>query len=314
MLRLVLLFTLLALPLRAEGLRIAVDLPAVQSLVAQVAGDAAEIGFVMRPGASPHGYAMRPSEARTLQNAQIVIWIGEEQSPWLAHAIETVAPNVVSLSLLDVPATMLHPRRDRPVFAGAPGDADHGNDDHGTDNHGHDHHGDTDPHAWLDPMNARAWLAAIATTLGQADPANAAAYAANASGAQARIDTLHADITAILAPVQGARYIVFHDAFQYFETRYDLPSVAAISPSDATAPGPARLSAVRTALVQDNIACVFSEPQFNPARVVTLIDGTDARTATLDPLGRDIAPGPGFYDALMLQLARAMAGCLSGSE
>ncbi|WP_137701253.1 zinc ABC transporter substrate-binding protein [Marimonas lutisalis] len=308
MLRLALILVILALPARADGLRIAVDLPAVHSLVTQVAGGKAEIGFVMRPGASPHGYAMRPSEARTLQNAQVVIWIGAAQSPWLEHGIETLAPGALSLPLLDTSGTMLHPRRERPVFAE---DHDHG-DEHA---HEHDHdHGETDPHAWLDPLNARAWLAAIAETLSRTDPANAATYAANAAAAQARIDALHTRLSGVLAPAHGARFIVFHDAFQYLEIRYDLPSVAAISSSDASAPGPARLSDLRHALDHDGITCIFTEPQFNPALVTTLTDGTTIRTAVLDPLGRDIPPGPDFYDALMLQLAESMATCLTGSE
>jgi zinc transport system substrate-binding protein len=300
---------LVGAPARADRLRVAVDLPAVQSLVAQVAGDLAETGFVMQPGASPHGYAMRPSEARVLQSADVVIWIGPEQSPWLDRAIASLAPTARALALIDSPGTLVLPRRDRPVFA-AVGDEHEGGDHDHEDAHDDHDHGMTDPHAWLDPVNAQTWLGHIADTLSLADPDHAAAYAANAAAASAHLDATRAAVAALLAPVRGRAFVVYHDAYQYFETRFEIPSAAAISASDAAAPGPARLSALRAALRDQAVTCVFAEPQFDPRLITALIGDTGVRTATLDPVGRDIAPGPGFYDALLTGLAENMAACL----
>ncbi len=332
------------LPARADAPNVATDLAAVQSLIAQVAGDQAEIGFFMRPDASPHGYAMRPSEAQLLQDADIVIWMGPALSPGMTDSIATLAPNAVSLSLLDVPGSVKHARRERAVFVDSHDDHDHDDDhghdhadddhkhdddpdhDHAHDDHGHgddnghaddDHahdHGDTDPHAWLDPQNAKVWLGVIAETLAAANPDAADLYRANAAQARARIDSLQTDIAAQLAPVQGRNFVVFHDAYQYFETRFRLNSVAAISPSDASSPGPRRLSELQQALGEHDVVCVFSEPQFDPGLITTLTEGTSVRSAVIDPLGRDIEPGSAFYAALLTDLADTMAGCLSGSE
>ncbi|WP_372614406.1 zinc ABC transporter substrate-binding protein [Aquicoccus sp.] len=326
------------LPARADAPRVATDLAAVQSLIAQVAGDQAEIGFFMRPGASPHGYAMRPSEAQLLQDADIVIWMGPDMSPGMTESIATLAPDATSLPLLDVPGAVLHSRRDRAVFVDAHDD-DHGNDndhdhDHGDqdhahgDDHDHDHadenhahdddhahdHGDTDPHAWLDPVNAQLWLGVIAETLAAANPDAADLYRANAAQARARLDGLQTDIAARLAPVQDRNFVVFHDAYQYFETRFGMSSTAAISPVDASSPGPRRLAELQEALEEHDVVCIFSEPQFDPGLVTTLTEGTPVRAAVIDPLGGDLEPGPDFYSALLTDLADTMAGCLSGSE
>lgn len=320
------------LPARADAPRIATDLAPVHSLIAQVAGDQAEIGFFLRPGASPHGYAMRPSEAQLLQDADIVIWTGPDLSPGMTESIATLAPNALSLPLLDVPGGVKHARREHAVFVDPHDDHDH-DDDHGhdhaddehmhDDDHGHDHadddhddhdHGDNDPHAWLDPENAKVWLGVIAEALAAANPDAADLYRANAAQARARIDSLQSGIAAQFAPVQGRNFVVFHDAYQYFETRFGLNSVAAISPADAASPGPRRLAELQQALGEHEVVCVFSEPQFDPGLITTLTEGTSVRSAVLDPLGREIEPGADFYAALLTDLADTMAGCLSGSE
>ncbi len=303
---------MLAAPAVADPLKIAVDLPAVHSLVAQVAGDKAEIDFVLKPGASPHGYAMRPSETRILQDADVVVWIGSEQFPWLARGIANVTRDATSVELITLPGTTILERRDRPVFA--EDDHDHaGNkhDDHSHDDHDHAHHGRVDPHAWLDPMNAKVWLTAIAEELAKADPDNARTYRDNADRSAADLDTLHSEINEQLASARGTHYVVFHDAYQYFENRYNIPSTAAIAKSDATNPGPARLTELQKAMKEHNITCVFSEPQFNPHIVALVSDGTEAKTAVIDPLGRDLDTGPGLYPTLISTLANTLAECLA---
>jgi zinc transport system substrate-binding protein len=175
----------------------------------------------------------------------------------------------------------------------------------------HDHaHGAADPHLWLDPGNARALLAAVAAALAEADPANAAAYAANAAAGAAEIDRAAAEARAALAAVKGRGYIVFHDAYQYFETAFDMPAAGSIALNDATAPSARRLAEIREKARALGAACVFAEPQHSARLVDTVVEGTTARTGVLDPLGADIAPGPDFWPALVRGLAADLAGCL----
>ncbi len=188
-------------------------------------------------------------------------------------------------------------------------DHDHGHDDHA---HGHDGHahGEHDPHAWLSPDNAAVWLNVIAGKLSAADPDNAGTYFANAAAAREELEAVSADVNATLEAVRGLRFIVFHDAYQYFETAFDFPASGAISIGDATDPSPARIAEIQGRVADESIQCVLSEPQFNPGLVATVLDGTEATTAVLDPLGSDLEPGPDLYPQLLRNLAGSLASCL----
>ena len=191
---------------------------------------------------------------------------------------------------------------------------DHDHDEHAeaeAHDHDHDHaHGAHDPHAWLSPDNAAAGLNLIAGELSAADPDNAGAYFANAAAAQDELAALKDEIDGILAPVRGGRFVVFHDAYQYFETAFDFLASGAISLSDARDPSPARIAEIQGRVADEGIDCVLAEPQFDPGIVATVMEGTDARTAVLDPLGSDLAPGPDLYPQLMRNLATSLASCL----
>ena len=150
----------------------------------------------------------------------------------------------------------------------------------------------------------------MAATLAAADPANAAAYAANADATKARIDATSTRINTQLTPARGAKYIVFHDAYQYFERRFDIPATGAIALSDASKPGPARIAEIREVVKHDKITCVFGEPQFNTGVIDAVFEGTGVKTGVLDPLGSTLAPGAGFYDGLLTNMATTMADCL----
>lgn len=306
----------------AEGPRVAVDIAPVHALVARVMAGVGTPELIVSPGASPHEYSLRPSEAAALQEAELVIWVGPEMTPWLADAIATLSPEASATVLMDLPGTAVLPVREGALFdahdhtRGDTHDDAHGHDDghgHGRgDANGHDdaHAHAHDPHAWLSPGNAAAWVAAVAQALAAADPDNAAAYAANAAAAQAELAALETEIDAILAPVRGRGFIVFHDAYQYFERAFDLPAAGAISISDAVDPGPARIAEIRARLAAQEVGCVLSEPQFDPGLVATVADGAAVRTGVLDPLGSDLAPGPDLYPQLMRNLARTLADCL----
>jgi zinc transport system substrate-binding protein len=299
----------LALGLAAPALaapQVAADIAPVQSLVARVMAGAGTPALIVPPGASPHGHAMRPSEAAALERAEVVFWIGEALTPWLEEPIDTLAGDAHVIELLGAGDSSVLGLREGITFA-PEGEAHAEMHDHG---HDHGHEG-ADSHAWLDPANARAWLAVIAAELGALDPENAALYAANAAEAAAELDALETRIAARLAPLQEAPYLVFHDAYQYFEARFGLRPVAALSPGDATDPGPARLAALRDLARETGLACVFSEPQFDGSRV-TAIFGDTVRHGVLDPLGRAHAPGPALYPALLEDMAEALAECLTG--
>ncbi|MEM9797082.1 MAG: zinc ABC transporter substrate-binding protein [Pseudomonadota bacterium] len=189
-------------------------------------------------------------------------------------------------------------------------DEEAAHDDHGHGDHaGHDH-GAHDPHAWLSPDNASTWLNTIAAELSAADPQNASTYFANAAAGIEEIATLRTEIEATLAPVREGRFIVFHDAYQYFEAAFDIPAAGAISLGDAAEPSPARIAEIQDRVRGEGIDCVLAEPQYNPAMVQTVLDGTDAETGVLDPLGSDLEPGAALYPQLLRNLADTLAGCL----
>jgi zinc transport system substrate-binding protein len=190
---------------------------------------------------------------------------------------------------------------------------DHGHEDeadHAAE-HEHDHDGGMDGHIWLDPDNARAMVDAVAAELAEADPANATAYRENAERLRARLDALDAELDTKLAPLRDVPFVVFHDAYQYFDRHYGLSNVGSITVSPERQPGAQRLMEIRSAVTELGAACVLSEPQFEPKLVATVIEGTGARTGVLDPLGAAQEPGPDAYFGMMRANAAALAECLN---
>ncbi|EIE50318.1 high-affinity zinc uptake system protein ZNUA [Citreicella sp. 357] len=305
----------------AEVPRVAVDIAPVHSLVARVMEGVGSPYLIVQSGASPHEYSLRPSEATALQEADVVFWVSPELTPWLGDAIETLATNASVSELLEADGTIELEFREGALFEAH----EHGENEHGENGHeehadddehaehdaheGHDH-GGHDPHAWLSPQNAATWLNVIAGQLSAADPENAGAYFANAAAGQEEIDALIGEVTAVLEPVRGGQFIVFHDAYQYFENAFDFPASGAISISDASDPSPARISEIQHRISGEGITCVMSEPQFNRGIVAAVLDGMEADTAVLDPLGSDLEPGPTLYPQLIRNLASTLAECL----
>ncbi|SHK88726.1 zinc transport system substrate-binding protein [Roseovarius marisflavi] len=294
----------------AEVPRVAVDVAPVHSLVARVMQGVGAPALIVRPGASPHGYAMRPSEATALEEADLVIWVGEALTPWLDGGIENLASRARVVELLGAEETRVLDLREGVVFGAAQDGETPAAHDHDHDHH--DHEG-LDPHAWLDPENARRWLGLFADELAALDPEHAAQYAENAATAQAELDALMGAIKAELAPIKDARFLVYHDAYQYFEVWSGLAASGAIALGDAANPGPSRVAALRDMAREQNVACVFSEPQFDP-KLVTRVFGDVAGHGVLDPMASDHAPGPDLYPDLMRAMARALATCLGAQR
>ncbi|MCF3973860.1 zinc ABC transporter substrate-binding protein [Paracoccus salsus] len=313
----------------ADVPNVAADIAPLHSLVARVMQGVGEPSLIVAPGGSPHEYSLRPSEATALQEADLVFWVSPELTPWLEGAIATLASDATVTELLDVDGTMGIPFREGPLFeAHGHGNEDDGEQDHEDhaegDQHEHDNHeahadadrhegrdhGEHDPHAWLSPDNGAVWLNAIAAQLSAADPDNAGAYFANAAAGREELATLSAEINGILEPVRGRNFIVFHDAYHYFETAFDFPASGAISVSDASDPSPARIAEIQARVAEQDVTCVLSEPQFDPGMVAAVMDGSEANTGVLDPLGSDLEPGPDLYGNVLRNLATALADCL----
>lgn len=298
-----------ATPALAEVPTVVADIPPVHALVAQVMGDLGAPELLLAKGADEHDFQLKPSQAGAVADADLVVWIGPELTPWLDGAMDSRPEGAASLALLDAEGTM------RRAYGEAKAD-DHGHEEEHADEAGHDHghdHGSEDPHAWLDPGNAQVWLGLIAADLGKLDPENAATYAANATAAGERIAALDAELQALLAPVKDMPVVTFHDAYGYFSDHYGLTFAGSIALGDASSPGAARLSELRGELEAGGVVCLFPEVQHDPALVEQLAEGTTVRIGgALDPVGSALDAGPGAYAALLGGIARTIADCAGG--
>ena len=290
----------------AEPPRVVADILPLHSLVTQVMQGVGTADLLLPGGADPHSHALKPSDARALSKADLVLWVGPELMPWLADALPRLAPDARSVALLHAKGgTVLESRQDA-LFSHAHEE----HDDH-DDHDGHSHEGD-DPHAWLDPDNAYTWLNHIAAELTEIDPDNAETYAQNAEQARARLAEQSVSIARVLRH-EGHDHahsgiFVFHDSYQYFEQRFEVEIAGAISQSDATAPGAARLDQLQKAAAAYDTVCILAEPGFSD-KLVKAAAGENARVAVLDPLGSHIPAGPDHYTRLMDEIASAIADC-----
>lgn len=299
---------LAATPVLAQPRVIASVVP-IHGIVSAVMGETGQPELLLEGSLSEHRAQFTPQQIVALGEADLVFIVGQGLEAKLSQLSGSQAVNgksFVELALAPGVATL-------PVRAGGAWEAhDH---DHG---HGHDHDHDHagvlkfDPHVWLDPMNAKAMAAAVAAALAKADPANAASYAANAEAFAKSLDQEQAAIAAELAPVKDRPYVVFHDAYQYFENRFGLSAAGSIADVSAQAPSAQRLAEVRNKIVEVKAACVFREPQYDSKLLTVVIEGTGAREGVLDPLGAALTPGPDAYQQLLRNLAASLRDCLAG--
>ena len=308
--------TLMSTSVIADVPNVAADIAPIHSLVSRVMDGVGAPKLIVQSGASPHGYRLRPSEAKALQDADHVFWIGEELTPWLNSAIDTLATKASVTTLLDQEGVVLHNFREGALFeahdhsAHDDDDKDHDDHDDHDDDKDHDDHGSHDPHAWLSPENAKLWLNIIASKLSVSDPENAATYFMNAAAGQAEIEEMIAEVSATLKPVQGSKFVVFHDAYQYFENDFDFYASGAISLSDASDPSPARIEKIQKRIRDEGIQCVLAEPQFKKGLVATVMEGSEATASVIDPLGAELKTGPKLYTQLIKNMAKALRDCL----
>ncbi len=288
--------------------RVAASIQPLHSLAANVMAGVGTPALLVPGSASPHSYALRPSEARLINDAQIVFWLGPTYETFLAKTIEAAGSRKSAAPLLRAPGVTTLTARE-----GGNWDAD----DHGH-SHGHSHAAkpaaraeEIDPHVFLDPGNAQAIVRAMAATLGAADPANRERYAANAAATIDRLEALDGELRSTLTPVQRTPYVVFHDGYQYFEQHYGLNAVGSVTVNPDRPPGARRLREIRSRIASLGATCVFAEPQFKSALVTSATEGTKARVGSLDYLGVGIAPGPEAYFETLRGLARSLADCLA---
>jgi zinc transport system substrate-binding protein len=283
----------------------------VHSLVSAVMGDTGSPTLLVKGAASPHTYSLRPSDAAALESADVVFWTGHGMELFLGEALETLSTDATVVELAEAPGIELLPIREGGAFEPHADEHDtHGeHEDHEEHAH-HEEHAEGDMHFWLDPENAKLMVTEIAEALSAADPDNAPVYAANAEAEQARLDALEAELTATLAPAAGKPFLVFHDAYQYFENRFDLDVAGTVTVSPEAMPGAARIDELRAKVAELGATCVFAEPNFEPAIVATIIEGTSAQAGTLDPEGSALAEGPDLYHELLRGIATSLVDCL----
>lgn len=314
----------------------------IHSLVAAVMEGVGEPELIIEGAGSPHTYALKPSQARVLENADVVFWFGHQLEAFLEKPLEAIAKDAKSVELLDAHDLIKLEFREGGAFE------KHGHDDHddedshdehkdddkhdhdehkheehddhaheehadGEDDHDEHDHGAFDAHVWLDPLNAKAIVHEIEETLAEADPENAEKYEANAEALMVKIDALITEVSADLEPVKDSGFVVFHDAYQYFEKRFGMSAVGSVTVSPEVLPGAERISELHAKIKELNAVCVFSEPQFESKLVQTVTEGTDAKSGVLDPLGTGIENGPELYFTLIKNMATSFKTCLSAS-
>jgi zinc transport system substrate-binding protein len=286
---------------RAEP-RVVVTIKPVHALVAGVMSGAGEPKLLLKGTASPHSYSLRPSEARLLEQADLIVRIGAGFETFLQQPLAGLAPSTRILTLEQLPGLQLRPTRSGGLWE----PHDHAG--------AHDSHGEHDLHLWLDPRNALIIVAATAAALVELDPAQAERYRGNAAALSKRLTELDAALQQRLAPLRGEPYVVFHDAFAYFEGRYSLTPLGAISVSSERPPGARRLATIQARLKESGARCVFVQPQFSPKLAEQLVAGSNAKIAVLDDLGADLPTGAEAYFLLMERLAAALQGCLAATH
>ena len=303
--------------------RVVASIKPVHSLVSAVMAGVGEPHLIMRGSSSPHTFSLRPSDAAVLEDAHVVFLVGESLETSLAGPINSLAGNARVIALSEAKGLVRKPLREGGRFE----DHDHGTDeDHephedeehtgeamtarGHDDHDAGEHGALDMHIWLDPVNAGAMVRMIADALSEADPANAAIYAANTQALLHRLEELTLKIAADMAPVRNRPFIVFHDAYRHFEDRFGLTAAGSAVVASERSPGVRRILELRNKVRELGATCVFAEPQFEPRLVNTIIEGTPARVGILDPLGATIESGPEAYFTLLGNMAASFRDCL----
>ena len=306
-------------------IKVVASIKPIHSLASYLMDGVGKPDLIVDGYASPHGFAMKPSHAKMLQNADLIFWVGEDLENFLEKPLKSIAKKAEKIELIEIKGLTKLEFRERNIFE------EH--DDHGHDNHkehghkedkhddhkehGHkedkhdDHqghaHGEHDPHIWLDPMNAKVILNEMVEHLIENDPKNASKYKSNLKKALKDIDKLNKDVKKELS--KSTASIVFHDAYQYFEKRYDVNILGAFTVNTDVMPGAEQLAEIREIIEHDKVTCVFSEPQFNPDIIKAVAKDMNIKTGVVDPLGATLNPSKDLYFNLIRNMSASFKGC-----
>ena len=283
--------------------KVVVTIKPVHSLIAGVMAGAGQPHLLLATNADAHSHALRPSEARALAEADLIIWVGPGLEGYLRKPLANLSGGARAVTLLQNPDLRLLPVRAGGVWQ------DHDGQGQGQEKGQRD----TDPHLWLDTRNAKAIVRQAVKDLSKLDPENARIYQRNGDNVLTDLANLEADIHHLLAPVRGLPYLVLHDAYQYFEARFRTFGIGAIAVAPDRKPGARRLSNIRQRLRDGTTRCLFQDGDFNSKIVQTLTENLDIRTAVLDPIGRNVPAGPAAYGKILRRLAGNLENCLSYS-
>jgi zinc transport system substrate-binding protein len=270
----------------------------LQLIAAAVQDGVAIPEVLLPPGASPHNYALRPSDVRKVQSVDLLYWIGPDMEGFLPRVLN--GRTLPSVSVQELPGMKLrHFAEDNHSHAEE------------ADEHDHDHRpGSLDAHLWLSPINARVIATKMTADLSAADPANAARYQSNLKAFDERLDALDVRLKQRLAGIEGKPYFVFHEAFDYFEDAYGLKHAGVFSVAAEVQPGAQHVAAMRTRLQEVGKTCVFSEPPLRPRLAETLVAGLPVKLAELDALGGYTPATAQGYEQVLEKLGNDLAGCL----
>ena len=316
--------------LKAE-IKVVTSIKPIHSLVSYIMEGVGSPDLIVDGYNSPHGFSLKPSHAKMLQEADIVIYVGEGLEEFLEKPLESLAQKAVKFELLKQSGMKKLKFRERNIFEGHDDHDDHGHgkkkkddhddhddhdhdkkakkedhDDHGHDDHGHGH-GEFDPHIWLDPMNAKIIIKKVTNQLSKLDKDNSSAYKSNSKKALKEIDNLIKQVKSDIN--KDAKVVVFHDAYQYFEKRFDVNIIGALTVNTDVLPGAEQLAEIREVIEHEKVTCVLSEPQFNPDIVKTIANDTNINMGVLDPLGAKLDKGKTLYFNLISNISSSLKNC-----
>ena len=299
-----------ALSAKAD-IKVVTTIKPLHSLISNVMDGIGEPSLIIEGSTSPHSFVLKPSHAKLIEQADIIFWIGEDIETFMEKPLESIAKNAKKVSFMELSSIEKLKFREENIFEHEDHD-DHGHgekkdhDDHGDGHEGH-HHGEFDAHIWLDPANAKEMLHEIAHELADLDPANADKYESNADNTIKSIDDMISNVNSSIN--KDAKFIVFHDAYQYFEKRFGVATAGALTLNTDVLPGAKQISEIQEVIAERDIKCIFSEPQFNPKIIETIAQDTGIKTGVLDPLGSIFDAGKSQYFTLINDIGNKLKGC-----
>ena len=296
-------------------LKVVTSIKPIHSLASYIMDGVGSPGLIVDGYNSPHSFQLKPSHAKMLEQADIIFWIGEDLENFLEKPLDTIAKKAEKIELLEIKNIKKLKFRERNIFEEHEEHDDHGHDakkeehdDHGHDakkeehdNHEVHGHGEYDPHIWLDPINAKIILNEITEHLIENDSKNTSTYNSNLTKALAKIDKLIIDV--ITETNKNLSYVVFHDAYQYYENRFNVNILGAMTVNPDVMPGAEQIHEIHEVIEHDNVSCILSEPQFNPDIIKSIAKDTSVKTGVLDPLGANLKPGKDLYFDLIRNMS-----------